>query len=1281
MSNYFYPEERIAIVGMGALMPDANNVDLFWNNILNKTVSIKAVPESVMNKKLYYDPDVLGKVKKNDKSYTDVAAIVDVEDYASLSNKFRIPPTVAEHMDPNQHMVIYCVDQALRSLANSDINRERTAVIMGIGAPGHQYNNVVRRGFFAKLKDYLRNDSKLNSFLESSKMDEFLQELSEFAQKDSIPITEDTAPGILQNITAARITNLFGFSGPAYTVDAACASTLAAAISGIMGLLRREYDVLITGGADVTLDEGPFAVFSAINALSPSGSYPFDARANGFVMGLGGVALILKRLDDAIRDGDRIYALISGFGQGSDGKGKHIAAPSENGQCRVIKKTFEMAKYSADTVEYIEAHGTGTPVGDIAEINALKKAFKDMGIEKKEYCGISTVKSNIGHLRYTSGGAGLIKASMALYNRILPPTAGIERVNPKLGLENSPFYILTDKKQWRETVSHPRRANVSAFGFGGEDYHIALEEFRPEFVKKDYAFTEIKNLSKESKAPHVNSPFTENERNLCPDIYHSEYCLPEVVFFSGNSMEEISEEYSRFIEALKDYSDFSQAVLFNNSCASSKKKMRLAICVRSMNEIEEKWDIFNKSVGEGGFDNIQGLSIKGIYFGSGDVLTSDKVAWMFPGQASQYPNMLKEIYNAYPQIESLYRQADAIWKAGYGDEITKLVFGDDEECLERELENTKNTHPSVFLSDIAMFKLLTESGIKGDYMIGHSLGEIAALYAGGMLDLKSAIGLVGNRGNAFDSIPKDNRGFLMSIRADSSEVEELIVKSGLNVTVANINSPEQTVVGGKQDQISRMEELLSKNKISYKRLNVSHAFHTEIVSQAAELFYSRIKDTVFSVPKTRVISCHMMDFYPDAKERMSSMPSLLREQMNSPVYFKDAVLKLYEKGVRVFIETGPSSVLANLVRSILEGKDVKVVASNNKRRDSVEGYKQAMAELFVLGMDVCTLPSKKDMGYCLDGEKRGSEYRTKHLKKDSIVYSGVSVGLPGTFKKVFSDSNFELIFEGKNLIETINDDEANSMVDLNITRLIKNEKETTFKKLSSINDVIRLVGKLGKIDMLNDYKIDEKVLKQMTMTVCAGVAAGYEALKDAGIPLVREYKKTSTGACLPGGLVLPEEMQADTGVVFANGFLAVEPFISEVSRYVATKFGVRTRKDLIDFYEKVITRVSDDEVRKLLSDWFTLHYSKLLYNNGEEDIYEFNRDFMALISSQANNRLAQFIGARGPNFHIGAACSSTATAVTVAEDLIRGEHARRMIVIGAEMLHQKPRYHGQADVS
>ncbi|GAE88150.1 type I polyketide synthase [Acetivibrio straminisolvens] len=1270
MKNYFYPEERIAIVGMGALLPDANNVDSFWNNVLSKKVSIREVPDSILKRDVYYDRNAFGKINKNDKSYTRVVAPVDVDDYTSLSRKFKIPPAVAEHMDPNQHVAIYCVDQALQSLANSNINRERTAVILSTGAPGIRYNNIIRRTYYSKIEHYLRNNPRLNSNLKKEELDELVQGLSNMALDGTIPITEDSAPGMLQSITAARIANLFDFCGPAYTIDAACASSLAAVINGVTGLLRKDYDVLVTGGVDVTLDESPFVVFSAINALSPTGSYPFDSRANGFVIGLGGGVLILKRLEDALRDNDRIYALISGFGQGSDGKGKYIAAPNEEGQLRVIKSTLEMTNYAADTIEYIEAHGTGTTVGDVVEIKALKKAFEAMGVTKKNFCGIGSVKSNIGHLRYAAGSPGIIKASMALYNKILPPTANIETINPKLEIENSPFYILTEKKQWKENSSHPRRANVSAYGFGGADYCVALEEFRPEFVRKTYAFSKSSEDTKNST-----------------DAPQKESSTQEVVLFSGSAIEEIEDAYRLFVEENNQSSDFEQTVFYNNSSVSAKKEYRLAICACSMDELTEKYKFFEEFIKEGKTENLQALSVKGIYFGKGEAVTPDKVAWMFPGQASQYPNMLKGVYESYPQIEALYMQADAAWKSKYGYNITSLVFGDDEESLQAVLKDTKNTHPAMFLSNIAMFKLLSESGIKADYMIGHSLGEISALHASGMLDLKAALCLIGERGFAFDGIPQEDRGIMMSIKAGKLKVEELIKESGLKVFVANLNSPEQTVVGGREEEIDRMAQVLEQNKITYTKLNVSHAFHTELVASAAERYHEKIKDMVFAVPKAHVMACHRMDFYPEDKEKMDNVPSMLKEQIVSSVNFTDSVLKLYEKGVRVFVETGPSSVLTNLVKSILQGKDVKVVASNNKRKNAVDAYKQALAELFAYGMDISVLPSGKVLRCSKGTEKTVSETCgfqagmnlpvevqakvSKPLDKESIVYSGVSVGLPGTFKKVFSDDNFDLLFEGKNLIERLTDDEASSILDLNITRLLKTEAETTFKRLSSINEVIQLAGKLGKIDMLSDYQIDEKALRQMTVTVCAGVAAGYEALKDAGIPLVRERIKTSSGSYLPGRLVLPEYMQDDTGIIFANGFFPVESCISEVSKYVAGKFGRKTRNDLIDFYESIISKVSDYSVKKYLTDWFNLHYSRLMYNSGEEEIYEFNHDFLALLCSQANNRLAQFIGAMGPNFFLSAACSSTITAVTVAEDLIRAGHARRMIVIGAEDITTK----------
>ncbi|MDQ2086118.1 SDR family NAD(P)-dependent oxidoreductase [Herbivorax sp. ANBcel31] len=1255
MNKYYYSEERVAIVGMGGLFPDASNKDVFWENILNKKVSIKDVPNHIFNSKVFYRPEMYGQVNKQDMSYTKIGALIDTDKLNFLSNKYRIPPTVAEQMDPNQHTAIYCVDQALQCMKSS-IPKERAAVIFGTGAPGTRYDNVTRRTYYYRVKNHLMNNSKLKSTFTSEEMEELIDCISEKSLEGILPVTEDSAPGMLQSINAGRISNVFDFLGPAYTVDAACASGLAASVCGVTGLLRRDFDVAFVGGIDVTMSEIPMSAFSAINALSPDGSFPFDKRANGFVIGLGGGVLILKRLEDALRDKDEIFGVISGFGQGSDGKGKGVAAPNKGGQIRVVENSCKMAGYPVDTIELVEAHGTGTPVGDQVEVEALKEAFLNLGAERKNYCGIGSVKSNIGHLRYASGAPGMIKGCMALYNKILPPTANVQEVNPKLRIEDSPFYILNESKKWEQKSWHPRRANVSAYGFGGADFHICMEEFRPEFVKKSYAF-QVKSDDNTSSI-HQNEPRK----------------LSEVVLFSGNTVESIKDCYFKFIDIIKQGNkSIEETVLINNSSNCAKDKYRLAIVFDFLEELKDKWSYFEKCMENKEFYS---MSKRGIYFKEGKIISSDEMAWMFPGQASQYPNMLKQLYENYTCVESLYTQADALWRGKYDYDITSFIFREDEEVLEEVLKDTKNTHPTMFLSNIGMYKLLIESGIRADYMIGHSLGEITALFASGMLNLREALNLVGERGFSFDAIPEKDRGILMGVKEDRSKLESIIENEGFNVSISNINSPEQTVIGGQAEEIEKASKYLKGMNIYNKVLNVSHGFHTALMNEAAESFYNKIKDFDFYSPKEKVMSCHLNKFYPDRRGELKDIPDILKEQIISKVNFKDAILSLYDKGVRVFIESGPSTVLTNLVKNILRDKDVIVLSSNKRGESDVKTYKKLLGQLFTLGVDVTHVPSRENLksNCCNDSIKVDNEIKTikkTSVLKENIVYSGVSVGLPGTFKKAFSNDNFNHIFEGRNFIEKLTDDEMESLLDLNITRLVKNEQKVVFKKLSLINEVIQIAGKFGEFDMLNDYQIDEKTLSQMTLDVCAGVAAGYEALKDAKIPLMREKIFTSSGSSLEGRLVLPKEMQRDTGIIYACGFPAFEPFICEVSKYIASKFGSKTRRDLIDFYQEVISKIKDDGTRKILSDWFNFHYSKLLNNSGEEDIYEFNHEFLIQISSLANNRLAQFIGAMGPNFHIRAACSSTASAVTVAEDLIRGGHAKRMIVVGADNASSK----------
>ncbi len=350
-------DRKIAVVGMGALFPDAKDTNEFWRNILAKRVSIRPMPDEVLIPEVYYRPDLLGAMNKQEKTVTRMAAWIDDLKFDTV-RKYRIPPSVAEQMDDNQHAALYVTDQALANRALENVPKDRIAVVFGNGMVGIKYGDGLMRINFQLIEDTLKKSQLFTSRLSSDEQRQVIKALAERVLVDTLPITEDSAPGMLPNIIAGRIANVYDFHGPSFTIDAACASALAAIITGIQGLYLREYDAVICGGSDMPLKPLGLIYFSALNALSPDGSFPFDMRANGFVMGQGAGTVVLKRLEDAIAHKDVIYAVITGYGESSDGKGKYIAAPNEEWQAHTIEKACRMAGYPVDTIEMIEAHGT-----------------------------------------------------------------------------------------------------------------------------------------------------------------------------------------------------------------------------------------------------------------------------------------------------------------------------------------------------------------------------------------------------------------------------------------------------------------------------------------------------------------------------------------------------------------------------------------------------------------------------------------------------------------------------------------------------------------------------------------------------------------------------------------------------------------------------------------------------------------------------------------------------------------------------------------------------------
>ena len=465
----------VAIVGVGAVMPDAPDAAAFWNNIKSGRYSITEVSPDRWDPALYYDPDPAAP----DKTYSKIGGWVRDFVWDPMRWKLPIPPKVSEQMDEGQRWSIACSRAALLDAGWPDwpVDPERVAVILGNALGGEKHYETSMRIAYPEFARELRDAPSFASLPESLR-ESILAEAHKAFISRSPEITEDTMPGELSNVLAGRVCNLFNFRGPNFTTDAACASGLAAMSAAVAGLLDHQYDVAVSGGIDRNNSVNGFVKFCKIGALSPTGTRPFDAAADGFVMGEGAAIYVLKRLADAERDGDRIYAVLLSLGGSSDGKGKGITAPNPIGQRLAVERAWQRTGLSPAVAGMIEAHGTSTRVGDLHETEALQSVFGPAGAAPGSIA-LGSVKSNIGHLKAAAGVAGLFKATMSLHEKVLPPSLNFRDPNPNVDWANAPFAVNTELRDFPAGLSGARVAGVSAFGFGGTNFHAVLEEYVP----------------------------------------------------------------------------------------------------------------------------------------------------------------------------------------------------------------------------------------------------------------------------------------------------------------------------------------------------------------------------------------------------------------------------------------------------------------------------------------------------------------------------------------------------------------------------------------------------------------------------------------------------------------------------------------------------------------------------------------------------------------------------------------------------------------------------------
>jgi acyl transferase domain-containing protein/acyl carrier protein/NAD(P)-dependent dehydrogenase (short-subunit alcohol dehydrogenase family) len=1279
--------KAIAVVGLGAVLPDAPNVDAVWNNLKTGRYSITDVPTERWNPDFYWDPDPAAP----DRSYSKIGGWVRDFEWQPLKWRLPIPPLVSNSMDRTQKWSIIGARQALQSFGYPDkpLDANRTAVILGNAMAGDNHLISAIRLASPEYADELQKAPSFSELPDQVRT-AIGAELRQGISKRFPPITEDTMPGELANIIAGRVANVFNFHGPNFVCDAACASAMAAISAAIEGLEENNYDSVLTGGIDANMSASSYIKFCKIGALSATGTRPYAEGADGFVMGEGAAMFLLKRLEDAERDGDRIFAVLRGVGGSSDGKGKGITAPNPVGQRLAVERAWANAGISPATATYVEGHGTSTKVGDVVEVDSLNQVFGSFGLEP-ESIGLGSIKSNIGHLKGAAGAAGILKTALALHHKELPPNVGFERPNPNIDFSETPFFVNTDHRPWEKTVDGVRRAGVSAFGFGGTNFHAVLEEYIPGRIESE---------RKTTVAFHEPTPGSTTEPTLMKAP------LEGILLLGADTHEALVD---RTRQALSKAREGADAPSGPPSSTDLKANVRLAIAFSEAPELEGKLGKALMALEKDEQGIWRALEAQGVYRGVG---YAKATAFLYTGQGSQYINMLRTLRACEPIVSATFDEADRVMEPILGHPLTDVIFpAEGEESLrqaEKELRQTAITQPAVLTVDIALTRLLAAYGIEPDMVMGHSLGEYGALVSAGALSFAQALEAVSARGREMTHVSMDDNGKMAAVFAPASMVEPILETVEGYVVVANHNSFEQVVVGGASAAVEAAMEACAAQGLDVAPLPVSHAFHTSIVAPASEPVKKMLSRLDLHQPRIPVISNVHGDFYPTGPDAAPQLIDLLSQQVAAPVRFLEGLNRLYDAGARAFVELGPKRALQGFAQNVLgQHEDVLTAFTNHPKTGGLRSFNQALAALYASGRGhgverpqaieeapVATASARppvpdralagaaapSSVAASTGGLDQGSYLRLGQLfagvlregmeifggseqpAREPVAITGAGLGLPGT-DRVFDDTNVERILEGEQFIDSIPRRLRRQMVDKNITRLVKSEKgEPRFETIDSPADVIKLAGRGGSLDLVEEFGFPKERLPALDVVTQLAIGAGIDALRDAGIPLVMRYKRTTKGTHLPERWTLPSALQDDTGVIFASAFPGYDALIGELE---GQHFDHGRRKHLADLQglrERLLETHAPGDVPVLEID----HRIHELKTEIDRHAYTFDRRFLFRVLAMGHSQFAEYIGARGPNTQINSACASTTQALGLAEDWIRLGRCRRVIIISAD---------------
>ncbi len=1415
----FERNEPIAVIGLGCRLPRSPSVSRLWENLVAGFDGIIEVPRERWDPALYWDADK----SVPDKTYARIGGFVT--DFVFNPKRFRIPPSVARLVDPIQQMALEAAADALEDAGygeSRDYDRARVATILGNSMGGEITDEYTIRVMFPAIRKAL-TEVKGFAALPTDDRAAILAAYEEQLKRNLPPITEDSMPGELANVVAGRITNALNLGGPNFTTDAACAGSMAAMQAAVKGLQDGDFDMAVTGGADRSMGVATYAKFSKIGALSPDGSRPFDADANGFVMGEGVGILVLRRLSDALRDGDRVYAVLRGFGGSSDGKGKGITAPNPEGQKRALHRAYENAGIDPADVDLFECHGTSTVVGDKVEVDALSELVGSG--RRNRPSRIGSVKSNIGHLKSAAGAASALKVCLALHHGVFPPSINYKKPRPDIDLGRVPLKVQTITEAWEG--NGPRFAGISSFGFGGTNFHVVLEGFRPGMARAsspDAPAASWPPRSHSVLAPAnpppaapvaVAAPAGRKPQAPVNQVERAPSVVPVPTglwALSADTPEEMVERCTALAER-------GEAAPYEGDAP-----LRVSAHAQNQEELVGQLEKVVSAVRKGkGYDLVRqrGIALE-------DVPCDGELAFLFTGQGSQYIGMGLDLAEQFPVVAATFAEADEVMTPLLGRSLTSLIRRDDALSEEEQFERLRDTaisQPATLTVDVAILRLMSAYGVRPDMVAGHSLGEYGALVAAGILTFREALVAVSARGREMAAVKLDDVGKMAGIAASTDVVMEVLAEVPGYVVPANKNCPTQTVIAGESDAVEAASELFKSRGITVYPLPVSHAFHSRIVAPASEPLKRVLQQLDIREPRRRVTTNVDSRYYPTGPGAREQIIENLALQVAAPVEWIAQVERMYADGARIFVECGPKRALSGFVVQILKHRPHRALYTNQPKRGGASSFLDALAELFVLGFPIAARPEGSTDIFGTSGPRRsttpllaarnstpsvaaeaervgtpeiartildvvarrtgiavedlsldhdveadlgidtvkmadvigtvretlrldpdpdfrmgqhrtlrqlvdyaarrsgftrpstmperrgtselgalpapvaaptvgaptlpadsaarflkeiagqdlrgvdGSTFATAMLPalqgflgaawtafqaaqapvvvaaapppapvrpaapaaapapaerpapvaRAEIVCSGASLGLPGG-TEVFEVDGIQRMLRGENRIGSVDETNLDRFLDKKLMRLTKDPQtgEGSFLPVESRDQVIRLAGRKSHFDLIADYGVDPGLARSLDITTQLAFAAAIEALRDAGIPLVRTYRHTTTGKDVATGWALPEAFRDGTGIVFASAFPG---------------------------YDQLVGKLGE---------------------NGGDGEGHFDRRFLFQVLSMGHSQLAQFLGARGPNTAVNAACASTTQAIAVAEDWLRLGRCERVIVVGAD---------------